>query len=55
MNAPTNFSLAVLTVVLLINNFCRNVNAMASGTLKMEAQIFFETWVTVYRTARLPS
>ena len=55
MNAPTNFSLAVPTEVLLIIKFCWNVNAVSSGTLKLEAPNIFETWVTVYESARLSS
>ena len=55
MNAPTSFSLAVLTEALLIIKFCWNVNAVSSGTLKMEARSSFETWITVYRSATLPS
>jgi hypothetical protein len=49
MNAPTNFSLAVLTEVLLMIEFCWNANSVSSGTLKMDAPSFFEIWVTVYR------
>jgi hypothetical protein len=55
MNAPTNFSHAVPTEVLLVIKFCGNVNSVLSGTLKMEALNFFETWITVYRSARLAS
>jgi hypothetical protein len=51
-NAPTNFSLAGLTEVLLMIKFCWNVKTVSSGNLKVEEPKFLETWVTVYRFVR---